>query len=123
MLRALFNVVGRNQDDHPKNIAYLMDRHGQWRLSPAFDVAFAYNPGGEWTNRHRMSLNGKRDGFNPSDLITFGRTAGLKAARVESLLDAVVDAVERWPDFAAEAGVLDEHVDDVQNGLRHHAVR
>ncbi|WP_297110384.1 type II toxin-antitoxin system HipA family toxin [uncultured Devosia sp.] len=123
VLRALFNVVGRNQDDHPKNIAYLMDRDGQWRLSPAFDVAYAYNPSGEWTNRHQMSLNGKRDGFDRTDLITFGRTAGLKAARVESLLDAVVDAVERWPDFAAEAGVLDEHVDDVQNGLRHHAVR
>lgn len=123
VLRALFNLVGRNQDDHPKNIAYLMDRDGQWRLSPAFDVAYAYNPSGEWTNRHQMSLNGKRDGFDRSDLITFGRTAGLKAARVESLLDAVVDAVERWPDFAAEAGVLDEHVDDVQNGLRHHAVR
>ena len=123
VLRALFNVVGRNQDDHPKNIAYLMDRDGQWRLSPAFDVAYAYNPSGEWTDRHQMSLNGKRDGFDRSDLITFGRTAGLKAARVESLLDAVVDAVERWPDFAAEAGVSDEQVDDVQNGLRHHAVR
>lgn len=123
VLRALFNVVGRNQDDHPKNIAYLMDRDGQWRLSPAFDVAYAYNPSGEWTNRHQMSLNGKRDGFDRSDLITFGRTAGLKTARVESLLDAVVDAVERWPDFAAEAGVLEEQVDDVQNGLRHHAVR
>lgn len=123
VLRALFNVVGRNQDDHPKNIAYLMDRDGQWRLSPAFDVAYAYNPSGEWTDRHQMSLNGKRDGFDRSDLITFGRTAGLKAARVESLLDTVVDAVERWPDFAAEAGVLDEHVDDVQNGLRHQAVR
>lgn len=123
VLRALFNVVGRNQDDHPKNIAYLMDRDGQWRLSPAFDVAYAYNPSGEWTDRHQMSLNGKRDGFDRSDLITFGRTAGLKTARVESLLDAVVDAVERWPDFAAEAGVLEEQVDDVQNGLRHHAVR
>lgn len=123
VLRALFNVVGRNQDDHPKNIAYLMDRDGQWRLSPAFDLAYAYNPSGEWTARHQMSLNGKRDGFDRSDLITFGRTAGLKAARVESLLDAVVDAVERWPDFAAEAGVLEEQVDDVQNGLRHHAVR
>lgn len=123
VLRALFNVVGRNQDDHPKNIAYLMDRDGRWRLSPAFDVAYAYNPSGEWTDRHQMSLNGKRDDFDRSDLIAFGRTAGLKAARVEGLLDAVVDAVERWPDFAEQAGVSGEHVADVQNGLRHHAIR
>lgn len=123
VLRALFNVVGRNQDDHPKNIAYLMDRDGRWQVSPAFDVAYAYNPSGEWTDRHQMSLNGKRDGFDRSDLITFGRTAGLKAARVEGLLDAVVDAVERWPDFAAQAGVSDEHIAEVQNGLRHRAVR
>lgn len=55
--RAVFNVVGRNQDDHPRNIAYLMDREGEWRLSPR-DIAYAYNPQGEWTDRHQMSLIG-----------------------------------------------------------------
>jgi serine/threonine protein kinase HipA of HipAB toxin-antitoxin module len=51
--RAVLNIVARNQDDHVKNIAFLMDRSGQWSLSPAFDVAYAYNPSGDWTARHQ----------------------------------------------------------------------
>ena len=47
--RALFNVMARNQDDHVKNISFLMDRSGQWALSPAYDLAYAYNPSGPWT--------------------------------------------------------------------------
>ena len=59
----VFNVVARNQDDHTKNIAFLMDADGQWSLSPAFDLTYAYNPDGAWTSRHQMTLNGKRDGI------------------------------------------------------------
>ncbi len=69
--RAFFNVVARNQDDHVKNIAFLMDRKGVWRLSPAFDMAYSYNPSGAWTGQHQMSLNGKRDGFEAEDLMAF----------------------------------------------------
>ena len=36
--RMVFNVVVRNQDDHTKNISFLMDRGGKWRLSPAYDM-------------------------------------------------------------------------------------
>jgi len=63
-----FNVVARNQDDHVKNIAFLMDRGGHWSLSPAFDVVYAYNPSGRWTAEHQMSVNGKRDGITRADL-------------------------------------------------------
>ena len=31
--RMAFNIVARNQDDHVKNIAFLMDRQGRWSLS------------------------------------------------------------------------------------------
>ena len=53
------------QDDHVKNIAFLLDRSGAWSLSPAFDVMYAYNPAGQWTSRHQMTINGKSDGFEP----------------------------------------------------------
>src|SRR5690606_21451109 len=69
--RAVLNVLIRNQDDHVKNIAFLMNPQGQWRLSPAFDVAYAYNPDGSWTHQHQMSLNNKRDGFQLADLLAF----------------------------------------------------
>ncbi|HIZ51540.1 MAG TPA: HipA domain-containing protein [Candidatus Pseudomonas excrementavium] len=65
--RMAFNIIARNQDDHVKNIAFLMDRQGNWSLSPAFDVTYSYNPQGMWTGSHQMSMNGKRDGFMLED--------------------------------------------------------
>ena len=103
--RMVFNVLARNQDDHVKNIAFLMDRAGRWSLSPAFDVTYSYNPDGAWTSRHQMSLNGKRDGFDFADLRAVATHAGLVRRRDRRVLADVEDAVRRWPDFAAAAGV------------------
>ena len=120
--RAIFNVVGRNQDDHPKNIAYLMDRSGKWALSPAFDLSYSYNPTGQWTDRHQMSLNGKRDDFEREDLIAFATNAGFKAARAQRLVDEVVTAVAGWPTHAREAGVDERTVTRISKSLRHEAL-
>ena len=76
----VFNVMARNQDDHTKNIAYLMDKGGRWSLAPAFDMTWAYNPQGPWTSRHQMSINGKRDEFERSDLIAVADTFGITGA-------------------------------------------
>jgi serine/threonine-protein kinase HipA len=101
--RLVFNVVARNQDDHTKNIAFLMDRDGVWSLAPAYDVTWAYNPRGDWTSRHQMTINGKRDEFARSDLEAAARQFGVRHRA--ALIDEVVAAVARWPRFAAEVGV------------------
>ncbi|MGE0066159.1 MAG: type II toxin-antitoxin system HipA family toxin [Solirubrobacterales bacterium] len=103
--RMAFNLIARNQDDHVKNIAFLMDRAGDWSLSPAFDVTFNYNVDGEWTNRHQMSVNGKRDGFATEDLLRCADTVSMQRARALAILDEVGAAVAEWPGFAAGAGV------------------
>lgn len=103
--RMAFNVVARNQDDHVKNIAFLMDRDGRWRLSPAFDLIYAFNPSGSWTAQHQMSLNGKRDGFTVEDFREVGRTASMKRGRAEQILVEVIAAVESWPEVAATVGI------------------
>ncbi|MXX63193.1 MAG: type II toxin-antitoxin system HipA family toxin [Holophagales bacterium] len=103
--RAVFNVAARNQDDHVKNIAFLMNRVGEWRLSPAYDVVYAYNPAGFWTGQHQMSLAGKRRGFERSDLLRFAETSGLKAPLANRVIDETLAAVADWPQFATEAGV------------------
>lgn len=108
--RMVFNVVARNQDDHVKNIAFVMDRAGTWSLSPAYDITYAYNPDGLWTARHQMSLNGRRDGFTMDDLRAAGRAASLVRGRADAIHAQVRDAVARWPGFAQEAGVEPEHV-------------
>ena len=103
--RAVLNVLIRNQDDHVKNIAFLMNRKGEWRLSPAFDVAYAYNPDGLWTSQHQMSLNGKRDHFEMADLLAFGGYCGLKPKKAEGIIRDMRAEVDKWPGFAEQAGV------------------
>lgn len=103
--RAVFNIVARNQDDHTKNISFLMDRAGTWRLAPAYDVIYSYNPSGAWTSRHQMSLGGMRDGFTEDDLLGAASAADVKAPAARRILGEIRDAVAAWPGFASEAGV------------------
>lgn len=103
--RIAFNIVARNQDDHVKNIAFLMDRSGGWSLSPAFDVNYSFNPVGPWTSQHQMTLNGKRDHFEVADIVACARLASLKRGRAEAILEEVRAAVGDWPTFASRADV------------------
>lgn len=103
--RMVFNIVARNQDDHVKNIAFLMDRAGQWFLAPAFDVTYSYNPDGAWTSKHQMTLNGKGDNFTFEDLKTCAKTAMMKNGRAKTILAEVTAAVKKWPNFAEKADV------------------
>ena len=103
--RAIFNVLARNQDDHVKNIAFLMDQQGRWQLSPAFDISYAWNPGGEWTGKHQMSLADKRDDFIRDDLLSFATTAGIKTGRAGQVVETVREAIDQWQEFSNYAGV------------------
>lgn len=116
--RMTFNIVARNQDDHVKNIAFLMDKDGTWSLSPAFDMTYSYNPGGVWTSQHQMSMNGKRDNFTVADFTAVARTAGMKKGRAKEILHQVQDAVSRWPRFAKDAGVTPAWQKQIARTLR-----
>ena len=116
--RMVFNIVARNQDDHVKNIAFLMDKAGEWSLAPAFDMTYSFNPSGAWTARHQMTLNGKRDDFVLEDFKACAKAASMKRGRAETILAEVQETVSRWPDYAEEAGV-----NPVQRDQIHHALR
>lgn len=103
--RAVFNVIGRNQDDHVKNISFLMDRLGNWSLSPAYDITYACNPGGTWTRDHQMSLAGRRSGFELDDILRFAASTGMKKRRALEILDEVSASVRDWELHAETAGV------------------
>lgn len=118
--RMVFNVVARNQDDHTRNIAFLMDRDGDWHLAPAFDVIWSYNSEGEWTSRHQMTINGKRDGFEKQDFIEVA-----KQFRIKKPMDILADvgaAVCRWPDVAEEVDVKQNRITEIASTHRLHLV-
>ncbi len=108
--RMVFNIVGRNQDDHTKNIAYLMDKGGKWSLSPAFDMMYAYNPSGPWTGQHQMSMNGKRDGFVIEDFEAFAKMALMKRGRAKEIVNQVQTAISQWRNIAKEVGVSADRI-------------
>ena len=114
--RMVFNVLARNQDDHTKNIAFLMGSDGQWRLSPAYDVTYAHNPAGIWTSQHQMSVNGKRDHFSLADLMAVGESISLP--RPKRVIDEVADAVARWQEFAKAAKVKPAVAKQIQDSHR-----
>ena len=116
--RTAFNIIARNQDDHVKNIAFLMNKLGEWKLSPAFDVIYSYNPSGSWTNMHQMSMSGKRDEFDKNDFIEFGKTASMKKGRAEAILSQVQDAVSKWPRYAKEVDVPNDIIKKIAANYR-----
>ena len=116
--RMVFNIVARNQDDHVKNISFLMDQSGTWSLSPAFDVTYNFQPTGEWTSSHQMTLNGKRDGFQMEDFRACARTGSLKRGRADLIVDEIRAVVKRWRNYADEVGVTHRQRDKIQKTLR-----
>jgi serine/threonine-protein kinase HipA len=116
--RMVFNIIARNQDDHVKNIAFLMDKQGKWSLSPAFDLTYSYNPSGSWTATHQMTLNGKRDKFTREDFEACAKSALMKRGRVAAIYEEVRCAVLKWPEFAAEARIAEKWCDKIQKSHR-----
>ncbi len=116
--RALFNILARNQDDHTKNIAFLMDRRGGWRLAPAYDLIYAYNPNGAWTHRHQMTLAGKRENFTTADLLEAASSADVKPAKAKSILKQVHFAVAAWQTHATSAKVFPAWTGEISKNLR-----
>jgi len=114
----VFNVVARNQDDHVKNIAFLMDREGAWSLAPAYDVIWAWKPGNLWLDSHQMSINGKRDGFTIADLRAVAAVAGLKRGRAEAILGDVVAVVARWGEVAEQVGIEERMAEQIERSHR-----
>ena len=116
--RAVFNILSRNQDDHTKNIAFLMDRRGAWHLAPAYDLIYAYNPTGAWTSRHQMTLNGKRDAFETSDLLATATHADLRPPKAKAILREVHTAVADWEKYASAAELSRPASQEIRSHLR-----
>ncbi|KAF0192803.1 MAG: hypothetical protein FD165_573 [Gammaproteobacteria bacterium] len=114
--RMVFNIMARDLDDHTKNISFLMGPDGKWQLSPAYDVVYAHNPAGLWTNQHQMSAAGKRDNFTREDLVAIGESISL--SRPEEIINDVAGAVEKWPEFAKSAGITAKAIREITKNHR-----
>jgi serine/threonine-protein kinase HipA len=113
--RMAFNVIARNQDDHTKNISFLMDRNSTWRLSPAYDVTYAYDPLNRWMKDHQMSIQGKRSNLNRKDLMALAENMNIKKAN--GIIDQIKDTVSGWNKYARKAGMKPDQIKAIKNVL------
>jgi len=107
--RMAFNVMVRNCDDHTKNLSFLLRRNRPWALAPAYDLTHAYNPKGEWTYQHLMSVNGKFNGITRADLLLEADRFGIRNPL--KILGDVRAALDGFSQCAAEAGLPSARVD------------
>ena len=101
--RMVFNVMAKNCDDHTKNFAFILKEGAAWRLAPAYDVTHAYNPAGEWTYQHLLSVNGHFRGVSTIDCLAVADRFMIR--RAADIMDHVRRALELWPEFAEQAGL------------------
>ncbi len=115
--RMVFNILAVNQDDHVKNISFLMDRRGRWSLSPAYDVTFAYQPGHRWLGAHQMTINGKSDDFLVDDLIQCGQAMDIKPFMCNKIISQVHEAVSQFEDIANDVGIRDKTISVIKKRI------
>lgn len=115
--RMLFNEYAKNYDDHTKNVTFLMDKKGVWRLSPAYDMTFSYSKSSTWVNAHQMLINGKADEITRNDFIKVAEKAGIKKSEAEKQMEQVKNAVSNFKNFAEEAGLSMKNAERIQKLL------
>jgi serine/threonine-protein kinase HipA len=115
--RMVFNVIARNCDDHTKNFAFIMDKTGTWKLSPAYDVCYSYRPGSIWVTQQSLSVNGKRQNITRADFIAVAKQMNIKKAA--KIVTQINEVVNNWPKYAEETKVNPALRDAISKTLIH----
>lgn len=115
--RMVFNVLAVNQDDHVKNISFIMNRAGEWGLSPAYDMTFSYDTSNLWLSAHQMLINGKKTNITFEDLIECGNNMDISTSRCKHIIEEVLSAVDRWLEIADNSGVSQKTAETIKKQL------
>lgn len=102
--RMVFNFVAGISDDHNRNHTFIMDRKGQWSLSPAYDLMFSANT---WENpanaAHSLGMWQKRAHVTLEDFVDFGEDIGIPHCR--ETVRRISQIVLSFPDRCQAAGI------------------
>lgn len=115
--RMVFNIMTRNQDDHVKNISFLMDKQGKWSLAPAYDITYSYDKTNRWLAKHQMSVNGKIDNFTMDDLRESAKRMNISKRKMEKIVEDVVMATSHWECYAQDAQIREQTFEEIRNNM------
>lgn len=103
--RMIFNILGFNNDDHVKNFTFLMIKDGTWKLSPAYDLTFSYNPSSLWISKHQMAINGKRENITLDDVLSAAKVMRISKRKALNIIDEVKYALNNWSKYAKDLAI------------------
>ncbi len=113
--RMIFNIIGRNQDDHAKNFAFLMDEKGTWSLSPTYDITYANGTG--YTKNHQLSLRGKTNDFTKKDLLEIAKLHSLKENIAKEIIEQTIDIFSTFRSRAKELEINEESISKIEKNI------
>ena len=117
--RMVFSDLGKNYDDHVKNFSFLMNRQGGWRLSPAYDICFAYVPGNRWISRHQMTINGKSIDISDDDLIQCGTNMGLNVRKCKNIIEETKHIISKWMYYAEKSHITEKRAEEIDKIIKY----
>lgn len=97
-VRAVFNVLFHNRDDHPRNFAWRLGRDRRWRLAPAFDLTYSHGPRGQ----HHMDICGEGDAVTRQHLLRLASQGALPAQEAESAIETLLAQAEGFARRASD---------------------
>lgn len=112
--RMVFNEFAKNYDDHTKNITFLMNKKGEWRLAPAYDITFAYNPNSIWVSAHQLLINGKSIEVTIEDFMEVAKKVGIKKRDAENCIKEIKNTIQKWDDYAKQAEMSLENLERIK---------
>ena len=116
--RLVFAVKGLNCDDHVKNFSFLMNKKGEWSISPAYDITFAYNPSNRWISRHQMTINGKTIEITDEDLLACGKSFNISPSLAKEIITETQTVLSDWYYFAEQSGMTEERAEEIFDQLK-----
>jgi len=113
--RMVFNVIARNHDDHTKNFSFLMNKDAQWKLAPAYDLIFSYNPDNYWLKEHNLLINNKSTNINREDLLIYAKNFHIINA--DGIINHIVEICSQFSKYAKPALIPVKKAKTIQESL------
>ena len=120
--RMVFNVLSVNQDDHVKNISFIMNKKGIWSLSPAYDITFSYDRDNKWLKAHQMTINNKSSNITLDDLLIAGSKMGIKKSNCMNIIKEVTEVVSNFSYYAKDVGIKDSTIKYIESIIKENKV-
>lgn len=112
----IFNVIGRNVDDHTKNFGFNMNENGEWSLSPAYDLTFSYNENFKRSTPHFLSINGRNKNISIKDILHLADEYSIKNPK--RIINELNESFQNWNKIALELNISKKMTNYIASKLK-----